>query len=360
MPLIAQNHLELIIEFGLIMLVGVSFLINLVPLSLSAVLLGGLIVSVAMTVLFGFDAFSLLAPGLGAHEFTHPYGAIALLGIGTSMAAIYIMDDVGIQTRSLKTFMLMLITAITLFGGIIHRDFLLMWIVGLFIGFFILSKTFRRKSVLTIKRAVIVVVIILISFGFMEALSRILGMQVISPISRIERMLDNSLPSVKMVIDNTYLIGHNPATSFWGTESSGFADGYISLPISLITTFGLALPIFYGVLTNTKDVIDYFTPGIFAISYEYGYLIFFLIMLWILAVIIIGLKILKIYKEKREKGNKTLLGREALLIGSLIAFIGQAWVGLFIINRDINGSALVTFLFLSAMVLGHVLMVKKS
>ncbi len=83
-------------------------------------------------------------------------------------------------------------------------------------------------------------------------------------------------------------------------------------------------------------------------------------MLWILAVIIIGLKILKIYKEKREKGNKTLLGREALLIGSLIAFIGQAWVGLFIINRDINGSALVTFLFLSAMVLGHVLMVKKS
>jgi hypothetical protein len=360
MPLIAQNHLQLIIEFGLLILLAVSFFINLVPLSLSAVLLGGLIISLAMTFLFGFDAFSLLAPSLGVHEFTHPYGAIALLGVATSLGAIYIMDDVGINTRSLKTFILLIVMAIAVFGGMVHRDFLLMWIVGLFVAFFILSKNFRRKSVLTVKRAVMVAIVVLVAFGFMEAISRILSMPIISPISRIERILDNSLPSIKMVIHNTYLIGHNPATSFWGSESSGFADGYISLPISLITTFGLALPIFYGVLTNQKDVIDYFTPGIFAFGYEFGYLILFLILVWVLAVMIIGLKILKIYKEKREKGNKTLLGREALLIGSLTAFIGQAWVGFFIINRDINGSALVTFLFLSAMVLGHVLMIKRT
>ncbi|HTX60888.1 MAG TPA: hypothetical protein VMC48_01130 [Methanobacterium sp.] len=360
MPLIAQNHLELIIEFGLLILLAVSFFINLVPLSLSAVLLGGLIISVAMTLLFGFDAISLLAPSLGVHEFTHPYGAIALLGVATSLGAIYIMDDVGINTRSLKTFVLLLIVAIALAGGMVHRDFLMMWIVGLFIAFFILSKSFRRKSVLTVKRGLMVMVVVLIAFGFMEAISRILNMPIISPVSRIERILDNSLPSIKMVLHNTYLIGHNPTTSFWGSESSGFADGYISLPISLITTFGLPLPIFYGVLTNQKDVIDYFTSGIFAFGYEFGYLILFLVLIWVLVVLIIGLKILKDYKEKREKGNKTLLGREALLIGSLTAFIAQAWVGFFIINRDINGSAMVTFLFLSAMVVGHVLMIKKN
>lgn len=360
MPLIAQNHLQLIIEFGLLLLLGISFLLNIVPLSLSAVLLGGLIISVGMALLFGFDAFSLLVPGLGFNEFTHPYGSIALFAVVTSLAAIYIMDDVGINTRSLKTFLLLVILAIGVFGGMMHRDFLLMWIVGLFIAFFILSKTFRRKSVLTVKRAVMVTVVVLIAFGFMEVLSRLLDMTIISPLTRVERILDNSLPSIKMVIQNTYLIGHNPATSFWGAESSGFSDGYISLPISLITTFGLALPVFYGVLTNQKDVIDYFTPGIFAWGYEFGYIILFLVLLFILAVLIIGLKILKIYKEKRERGNKTLLGREALLIGALTAFMGQAWIGFFIINRDINGTALVSFLFLGAMVLGHVLMIKKT
>ncbi|HPX77925.1 MAG TPA: hypothetical protein PL055_04090, partial [Methanobacterium sp.] len=86
----------------------------------------------------------------------------------------------------------------------------------------------------------------------------------------------------------------------------------------------------------------------------------FLVLLAVLGVMIVGLKIMKTYKEKRERGNKTLLGREALLIGALVAFMAQAWIGFFIINRDINGSALVTFLFLGAMILGHVLIVKKN
>lgn len=360
MPLIAQNHLQLIIEFGLLLLLGISFLLNIVPLSLSAVLLGGLIISVGIALLFGFDVIALIAPTISVQEFTHPFGPIALFAVATSLAAIYIMDDVGINTRSLKTFLLLVILAITLFGGMVHRDFLFMWLVGLFITFYILSKNFKRKSVLTVRRSVMVGVVVMIAFGFMELLSRVLGLTVISPLMRIERILDNSLPSIQMVIHNTYLIGHNPTTSFWGSESSGFADGYISLPISLITTFGLALPVFYGVLTNQKDVIDYFTPGIFAWGYEYGYIILFLVLLFVLAVIIIGLKILKIYKDKRERGNKTLLGREALLIGSLTAFIGQGWIGFFIINRDINGSALVSFLFLAAMVLGHLVLIKRT
>jgi len=58
--------------------------------------------------------------------------------------------------------------------------------------------------------------------------------------------------------------------------------------------------------------------------------------------------------------KKNLLGREALLIGSITAFISQAWIGFFIINRDINGTALVTFLFLGDMVLGHLFIIKKN
>lgn len=359
MPFIAQNHFQLIIEFGILMIVGVTFLLNLVPLSLSAVMLAALVISVGITFLFGFDTISLFV-GLTTHEFTHPYGSIALLGIVTALAAIYIMEEVGIHTRSLKNFVIILIILITISGGLMHRDFLGMWILGLLLGFFILSKSFRRKSVLTIKRMITVVVLILISFGFMETISRLLDMPIVSPLLRIERIFENSIPSVAMVIKNTAIIGHNPATSFWGSESSGFADGYISLPINLVLAFGLPFPIFYGILVTRKDVIDYFLPGIFGYSYDFGYLTLFLILVWCLAVLIVGLKMLTIYRDKRENGDKSLLGREALLIGSLTAFISQAWVGFFIINRDINGTALVTFLFLGAMVMGHLMLIKKT
>ena len=78
-----------------------------------------------------------------------------------------------------------------------------------------------------------------------------------------------------------------------------------------------------------------------------------LFLIYVIGVLIIGLKILQKYRMNREKGKKNYLGREALLIGSVTAFISQAWIGFFIINRDINGTALVTFLFLGALILGH-------
>jgi hypothetical protein len=59
-------------------------------------------------------------------------------------------------------------------------------------------------------------------------------------------------------------------------------------------------------------------------------------------------------------GSRTYLGREALLIGALTAFIAQTIVGLFLFNRTINGAAMITYMFLSAMVIAHVVVVKKS
>ena len=65
------------------------------------------------------------------------------------------------------------------------------------------------------------------------------------------------------------------------------------------------------------------------------------------------MKILHIYREKREKNNKKYLGKEVLLIGSLTAFMAQGIIGLFLFNRTINGMALLTFIFLGSLVLAH-------
>lgn len=70
MVLIAQNHLQFIIEVGLMTLVGVMLLLNIVPISLSMVLFVMLILAVGITLLFGFDAVSLLLLH-NAYEFTH-------------------------------------------------------------------------------------------------------------------------------------------------------------------------------------------------------------------------------------------------------------------------------------------------
>ncbi|MGP8024431.1 MAG: hypothetical protein ACLPHE_10485 [Methanobacterium sp.] len=360
MFLIAQNNFQFIVEFAVLLTIGIMLLLNIIPLSLSFVLLIALVLSIGLTLLFGFDAISLISPNLTTHEFTHPYGALALFSIVTCLAAIYIMDDVGINTRSLRNFVILLIILIALVGGTVHRDFLGMWILGLLVGFFILSKSFRRKSVLTIKRVGLVIITAVGAFGFFQALSTLINQPVLSPILRLDRLDLNSAASITMVLQNTFLIGHNPVSSYWGNATAGFADGYISLPINLITLFGLPYPTFYGILVAKKDVIDYFVPGIFGYSYDFGYIIMFLFVAYIIAVLIVGLVMLRSYREKRERGNKSLLGREALLIGAITAFISQAWVGLFIINRDINGTALVTFLFLGAMVLGHLLVVKRN
>ena len=64
------------------------------------------------------------------------------------------------------------------------------------------------------------------------------------------------------------------------------------------------------------------------------------------------------HREKRENGNRKYLGREALLIGTITAFSAQALIGLFYQNREINGTALVVFMFLGSMILCHNLLVK--
>lgn len=360
MAFIAPNNLIFILEVATFLQLAIILVLNLFRITLSRILFFSLILGIGLTALFSFDALALFIPFLGLHEFTHTYGPIAIMVVVTAWAALSTMSEVGIQVANVKRLVFLMIIMITIVGTLVHRDFLILWMMGLFFGFFIISKSFRQKSFLTIKRVLAIVVAIIVGVTSLELLSRLLSMTVLSPVVRIERIFENAIPSLKMVIYNTNLWGHTPGSSYWNTTDTGSSSGYIALPISLILTFGLPYQIFFGVLVTKKDIIDYFVPGIFGYAYDFGYIVLALLLIWCVFIIVLGMKILSEYRDKREKGNKTLLGREALLIGSLAAFASQAILGLFIINRAINGTALVTFIFLSGLVLAHVILPKNT
>ncbi len=199
-----------------------------------------------------------------------------------------------------------------------------------------------------------------IGFGSLDLLSRVLEMSILRPILRLTRIENYATASVEMVINNTTLFGHQLGSCYWGDACLGGSDGYISLPVTLITLFGLPFPIFYGILVTQKDVIDYMLPGIFGVAFDFGYLFLIFLLGWCIFVMYTGFRILRVYRRRRENGDKDCLGREALLIGSLTAFIAQATIGLYLINRSINGTALLTFIVLSALVVGHIVLVKKK
>ena len=147
MILIAQNHLQLILEIGIMIFILLVFILNLVPLSLSVVTFLSLFLAGGFTLLFGAD-IALLVVSSSQAEFTHPFGPIALLGAVTALASLKVMKTSGVDVRPLRRFVILFIAGITIFGGLMHRSFLLLWILGLFIGYTILSKSFREKSIM--------------------------------------------------------------------------------------------------------------------------------------------------------------------------------------------------------------------
>ncbi|MCF0226506.1 MAG: hypothetical protein HUK28_04215 [Methanobrevibacter sp.] len=359
MLLIAQNHLQLIVEVFLVLLVSLIFIINLVPLSLSIVTFLALFLSGGLVLLFGADILFLVISS-SQNEFTHPFGPFAILGVVTALASLKVMEESGVNVHGLKRVVYLLIILITIFGGLMHRSFLLLWFIGLFIAYLVISKSFRKKSLLTLKRIGLFLVVVVVAFLGLEGISRITGMTIFSPLLRLQRIEQYAVSSIKMVLNNTQLIGHSASSSYWGVEgNTAFAEGYISLPMQLILMFGLPLPVFFGTLVNQKDTIDYMLPGIMGYTFDFGYLGLIALIAFILITLIVGFKILYIYREKRENNTKKYLGKEVLLIGALSAFIAQALVGLFIFNRTINGMALLSFMFMAALILANAVTLKR-
>ncbi|GAB4314795.1 MAG: hypothetical protein Kow0019_14730 [Methanobacteriaceae archaeon] len=356
----AENHFQFILEVALIIHIGILLLFNVIAVPLSMVLFVGLIITIAIALLFGLDATFLLLPFMSHHEFTHPFGAFSVFAWVTVTAAANLLSEVGIRSSSIKALSLILFFVIAIAGGIMHRSFLLLWFLGWAVGYIIMSKSFQRSTKISPKSIVVWVIAGLAAFGALEFLSRILNKAVLSPLLRIARIEQYSTPSLKMVITNTNFWGHVQGTCHWGAQCLGGSDGYISLPLTFIHYFSLPYPLFYGVLVIKKDYIDYMLPGIFGIAFDFGYAGLFFILAWSLIVICSGFTILRKYRTKRKEGSRRYLGREALLIGALSAFIAQTVVGLFLFTRSINGSAMVAYIVLSALVMAHIVIIKRK
>ena len=357
MLLIAQNHLQLIVEVAVMLFVTWVFALNLIPLSLSVVTFLSLFLMGGFTLIFAGD-IALLVLSSSQAEFTHPFGPLALLGTVAALASLKVMKESGVDIRPLRRFVILFLAGITIFGGLMHRSFLILWLIGLFFGYLIISKSFREKSIFTAKRIGMFLGVAAVGFVLLEVVARVSGMTIFSPLLRLGRIEQYSASSIKTVLSNIQLIGHNANASYWGAEGTAFAEGYITLPMQLVLFFGLPFPMFFGILVNQKDTIDSMLPGIFGYGFDFGILGLIGLMVFVLGTIIIGFKVLKMYREKREKNNKKYLGREVLLTGALAAFCAQALVGMFIFNRSINGMALLTFIFVGTLILANVVTLK--
>ena len=357
MLLIAQNHLQLIVEVAVMLFVTWVFALNLIPLSLSVVTFLSLFLMGGFTLIFAGD-IALLVLSSSQVEFTHPFGPLSLLGTVAALASLKVMKESGVDIRPLRRFVILFLAGITIFGGLMHRSFLILWLIGLFFGYLIISKSFREKSIFTAKRIGMFLGVAAVGFVLLEVVARVSGMTIFSPLLRLGRIEQYSASSIKTVLSNIQLIGHNANASYWGAEGTAFAEGYITLPMQLVLFFGLPFPMFFGILVNQKDTIDYMLPGIFGYGFDFGILGLIGLMVFVLGTIIIGFKVLKMYREKREKNNKKYLGREVLLTGALAAFCAQALVGMFIFNRSINGMALLTFIFVGTLILANVVTLK--
>lgn len=357
MLLIAQNHLQLILEVAVILFVTWIFALNLIPLSLSVVTFLSLFLMGGFTLIFAGD-IALLVLSSSQAEFTHPFGPLALLGTVAALASLKVMKESGVDIRPLRRFVIIFLAGITIFGGLMHRSFLILWILGLFFGYLIISKSFREKSFFTAKRIGLFLGAAGVGFVLLEVIARVSGMTIFSPLLRLGRIEQYSASSIKTVLSNIQLIGHNANASYWGADGTAFAEGYITLPMQLVLFFGLPFPMFFGILVNQKDTIDYMLPGLFGWGFDFGILGLIGLIVFIVGTIVVGFKVLKMYREKREKNNKKYLGREVLLTGALAAFCAQALVGLFVFNRSINGMALLTFIFVGTLILANVVTLK--
>ncbi|MGF7117725.1 hypothetical protein [Methanobacterium oryzae] len=357
--LIAENHLQLILEFAIIIHLGIMLLFNIVSIPLSMVLFIALILTAGLAVVFGVDATFLFLPYISHHEFTHPFGAIAVFGWATLTASANLLSEVDIRATSIKAMSIILFVVIAIAGALMHKSFLILWILGWIVGTFIMSKSFKRSSRLTPKRVMGVIIAGLAGFGILEVLSRLFSAPILSPLLRISRIEDYSLSSLTMVLKNTTLWGHVQGSCYWGSACLGGSDGYVSLPMNLIHTLTLPFPLFFGVLVTKKDYIDYMLPGIYGVAFDFGYLAFIALLGWATLVICTGFFILKKYRSKRKNGSRMYLGREAMMIGALTAFITQTIIGFFMFNRSFNGAAMVAYIFLSALVMAHAVTLRR-
>lgn len=358
--LIAENHLQFIIEIAILIHAAVLLMFNIIIIPLSLVLFLSMVLTIIIAAIFGIDTIFLFLPLVSHHEFTHPFGPLAVFAWVTFFASASLLTELEIRSASIKTLAIILFFIIAIAGGMMHRSFLLLWLLGWFIGTLLISRSFKRTSQITVKRVFAVIAAGIAGFGILEVLSRILNFTILSPLLRISRVEEFAMPSLAMVIKNTTFWGHVQGSCYWGAKCLGGSDGYLTLPMNFVNMLTLPFPLFAGILVVKKDAIDYMLPGIFGVAFDFGYLGLFALMAWVMIVTVTGLYILREYRSKRLAGSRNYIGREALLIGALTAFISQSIIGLFLFNRSFNGAAMIIYILLSALVVAHTVSIKRK
>ena len=85
------------------------------------VLFLSLVLTVILAALFGLDTTILFLPFLSHHEFTHPFGPLAVFAWVTLAASASLLNEVEIKSSSIKTLAYVLFFVIAVAGGLMHR-----------------------------------------------------------------------------------------------------------------------------------------------------------------------------------------------------------------------------------------------
>ncbi len=364
MYIVPYNTGEALLDFFLMTHLTIPPFLAYANITVQRVLVLCMLTLLTLLGLFSMDALSIFLP-VPRHEFTHPFGPIALMAWATARYLLQILENSGISAvQRTKIYYNLIWILIGITGGVVHRDFFLSWLICWLFVEHVVTKYVGSTRLGTVVRTMAEkrkkVIIMGTGFGaavyaVLEILAKVLNKPVLSPSLRIYRFTKYTLPALDFIKKYTRFIGHSTKGLPPGYHWRGFGDGIVTLPIGYLMAFRLDVPTLHGTLVVKKDLIDYMLPGLFAWTFDFGYLGPLILCLWIGSTVYVGASMLNNYIKIRSTRVTRFVAREALLFGSLTAFSIQSLIGAFLFSRAMNSFALATFTFLSAMIWAHVL-----
>ncbi|WP_456482633.1 hypothetical protein [Methanopyrus sp.] len=364
MYVVPYNTGEALLDFFVITHLTIPLALAYSSVTVQRVLSLSLFVLGVLALLFTVDAFSLFLP-IPRHEFTHPFGPLALAAWATSRYLLQLLETRGITAaRRTRPYFNLLWVYVGVVGGIMHRDFLLSWFLCWALTEHFIAKylkveskfrAFAARAAKMSKKSIAMATLMALGFlGLLELLAHVLNKPVLSPSLRIKRFAEYTVPGLEFVAKNAYIVGHSTKALPAGYEWRGFGDGFVTLPVGYLMTFRLDVPTLHGSLVVKKDLLDYMLPGLFTWAFDFGYIGAVLLSVWVAVTLYVGSRCLSEYiKLRRRRMTARFLAREALLFGCLIAFSVQSLIGVFLFSRAMNSFALATFTLLSALIWAH-------
>jgi len=362
--LVPHNTGEALLDFVVMTHTLIPLTLAYSTVTIQRVLSLSIFTLVVMALLFSVDVLSLFLP-MPRHEFTHPFGPLTLAAWASARYLVGILESRGISAaRRTRPVLNLLWLYVGMVGGLMHRDYLLSWFlcwVGTeyLIARYLEGETrvgaLAMRAARMSRRTIAAVSVIAVGFvAMMEALARALNKPVLSPVVRVQRFAEYTVPGLDLILKNAHLIGHSTKPLPAGYHWRGFGDGFVTLPVGYLVMFNLDVPTLHGALVTRKDLLDYMLPGVFVWAFDFGYIGSLLLSLWVGLTLYVGSRCLARYIKMHQcEFSSRIVAREAMLFGCLIAFAVQSLIGAFLFSRAMNSFALATFTILSAAIWGH-------